>query len=147
MLRLVCGGTDRLNEEHLMAHPFLSDDWFTAAKAIREESGEIGPPGGNDIKLNVTVVDGPAGSTEVHLANGVFDKGHVEGAPTKATVPYDVARQLFVDGNPQAAMQAFMNGQLKIEGDISKIMAVQGAAMSPSPEQQQLQQRLRDITA
>ena len=58
-----------------------------------------------------------------------------------------MARQLFVDGNPQAAMQAFMNGQLRIEGDISKIMAVQGAAMSPSPEQQQLQQRLREITA
>jgi hypothetical protein len=62
-------------------------------------------------------------------------------------VPYDVARQLFVDGNPQAAMQAFMNGQLRIEGDISKIMAMQGAAMNPNPEQRHLQERLRDITA
>ena len=130
-----------------MPYPFLSDDWFTAAKAIREEAGDIGPPGGDDIKLNVTVVEGPMGETEVHLADGVFDRGHVEDAPTKATVPYDVARQLFVDGNPQAAMQAFMNGQLRIEGDISKIMAVQGAAMSPSPEQRQLQERLREITA
>ena len=130
-----------------MPYPFLSDDWLTAAKAIREEAGDIGPPGGEDIKLNVTVVEGPMGDTEIHLANGVFDRGHVDDAPTKATVPYDVARQLYVDGNPQAAMQAFMNGQLRIEGDISKIMAVQGAAMSPSPEQQQLQQRLREITA
>jgi hypothetical protein len=130
-----------------MPYPFLSDDWFTAAKAIREEAGEIGPPGGNDITLNVTVVEGPMGDLEMHLANGQFDQGHVDGAPTKATVPFDVARQLFVDGNPQAAMQAFMNGQLRIEGDISKIMAVQGAAMSPSPEQRQLQDRLRDITA
>ncbi len=130
-----------------MPYAFLSDDWFTAAKAIREEAGDIGPPGGDDIKLNVTVVEGPMGETEVHLADGVFDRGHVEDAPTKATVPYDVARQLFVDGNPQAAMQAFMNGQLRIEGDISKIMAVQGAAMTPSPEQRQLQERLREITA
>ena len=130
-----------------MPYPFLSDDWFTAAKAVREEAGDIGPPGGDDIRLNVTVVEGPMGDTEVHLANGVFDRGHVEDAPTRATVPYDVARQLFVDGNPQAAMQAFMNGQLRIEGDISKIMAVQGAAMSPSPEQRQLQERLREITA
>ena len=130
-----------------MPYPFLSDDWFTAAKAIREEAGDIGPPGGEDIRLNVTVVEGPMGDTDVHLANGVFDRGHVEDAPTRATVPYDVARQLFVDGNPQAAMQAFMNGQLRIEGDISKIMAVQGAAMSPSPEQRQLQERLREITA
>ena len=130
-----------------MAYPFLSDEWFVAAKAIRDEVGDIGPPGGEEIRLNVTVVDGPAGDTEVHLAEGVFDRGHVENAPTKATVPYDVARQLFVDGNPQAAMQAFMNGQLRIEGDISKLMMVQGAAMSPSPEQLQLQQRLREITA
>ena len=130
-----------------MAHPFLSDEWFTAAKAIRDEAGDIGPPGGDDIRLNVTVVEGPAGNTDIHLADGVFDKGHVDDAPTKATVPYDVARQLFVDGNPQAAMQAFMSGQLKIEGDISKLMAMQGAAMSPSPEQQHLQQRLREITA
>jgi hypothetical protein len=130
-----------------MAYPFLSDDWFTAARVIRDEAGDIGPPGGNDIKLNVTVVEGPMGDTDMHLAGGVFDRGHLDDAPTKATVPYDVARQLFVDGNPQAAMQAFMNGQLRIEGDISKIMAVQGAAMSPSPEQQQLQQKLRDITA
>jgi len=130
-----------------MAHEFLSDEWFTAAKAIRDEAGDIGPPGGEEIRLNVTVVDGPAGDTQVHLADGVFDRGHVENAPTKATVPYDVARQLFVDGNPQAAMQAFMNGQLRIEGDISKLMMVQGAAMNPSPQQLQLQQRLREITA
>lgn len=130
-----------------MPYPFLSDDWFLAAKAIREEAGDIGPPGGNDIKLNVTVVEGPMGETQVHLADGVFDRGHVDDAPTKATVPYDVARQLFVDGNPQAAMQAFMNGQLRIEGDISKLMAVQGAAMSPSAEQRQLQEKLREITA
>ena len=130
-----------------MPYPFLSDDWFTAARVIREEAGEIGPPGGNEITLNVTVVEGPMGDTEMHLANGQFDRGHVDDAPTKATVPYDVARQLFVDGNPQAAMQAFMNGQLRIEGDISKIMAVQGAAMSPSADQLKLQERLREITA
>jgi hypothetical protein len=130
-----------------MPYPFLSDDWFIAAKAIRDEAGDIGPPGGNEITLNVTVVEAPMGDTEMHLANGAFDRGHVDNAPTKATVPYDVARQLFVDGNPQAAMQAFMNGQLRIEGDISKIMAVQGAAMSPSPEQLHLQERLREITS
>src|SRR5581483_21684 len=78
-------------EEGFMPYPFLSDEWFDAAKAIREDAGDIGPPGGNDIRLNVTVVEGPMGDTQVHLANGVFDRGHVEDAPTKATVPYDVA--------------------------------------------------------
>ena len=60
-----------------MAHPFLSQDWFTAAKQIREEAGEIGPPGGEQITLNVTVTGGPDGDTEIHLHKGAFDRGHV----------------------------------------------------------------------
>ena len=83
----------------------------------------------------------------MHLAGGVFDRGHVDDAPTKATVPYDVARQVFVDGSPQAAMQAFMEGQLRIEGDMSRLMMVQSAAMTPTPKQIELQRQLRDITA
>jgi len=130
-----------------MAHPFLSEEWFREARRIREEAGDIGPPGGNDIRLNVTVTGAPGGDQEVHLADGVFDRGHVDDAPTRATVPYDVARQVFVDGNPQAAMQAFMEGQLRIEGDMSRLMMVQSAAMTPSAEQIKLQQQLRDITS
>jgi len=130
-----------------MAHPFLSDEWFHEAKRIRDEAGDIGPPGGSDIMLNITVTGAPGGDQDVHLAGGVFDRGHVDDAPTKATVPYDVARQVFVDGNPQAAMQAFMEGQLRIEGDMSRLMMVQSAAMTPTPKQIELQQQLRDITA
>jgi hypothetical protein len=130
-----------------MAHPFLSDEWFQEARRIRDEAGDIGPPGGNDIRLNITVTGAPGGDQEVHLADGAFDRGHVDDAPTKATVPYDVARQVFVDGNPQAAMQAFMEGQLRIEGDMSRLMMVQSAAMTPTQEQIKLQQQLRDITA
>ena len=84
---------------------------------------------------------------ELHLADGKFDRGHVPDAPTKATVPYAVARQLFVDGDQQAAMQAFMGGQLKVEGDISKLMMMQSAALAPNPAQLELQRKLREITA
>ena len=52
---------------------------------------------------------------------------------------------MFVDGNPQAAMQAFMSGQIKIEGDMTKIMAMQAAP--PNPAQQELAEKLKGITA
>jgi len=130
-----------------MPHSFLSDDWFTAAKQIRDEAGDISPPGGDEITLNVTVTGAPDGDMELHLADGKFDRGHVPDAPTKATVPYAVARQLFVDGDQQAAMQAFMGGQLKVEGDISKLMMMQSAALAPNPAQLELQRKLREITA
>ena len=71
--------------------------------------------------------------------------GLADAAPMKLTVPYDTAKGMFIDGNQQAAMQAFMSGQIKVEGDMSKLMAMQGAG-GPSPEQQAFQEKLKAIT-
>ena len=53
------------------------------------------------------------------------------------TVDYVTARALLVEGNPQAAMSAFMAGKIRVDGDLAKLMAVQGASPdaepSPSP--------------
>jgi putative sterol carrier protein len=53
---------------------------------------------------------------------------------------------MFIDGNQQAGMQAFMSGQIKVEGDMTKLMAMQ-AGGPPSEEQQAFQAKLRDMTA
>ena len=94
--------------------------------------------------MNVVVTGGPEGDREVHLANGSFGVGLLADAPTKMTVPFDVAKQVFIDGNQQAAMQAFMAGQIKVEGDMTKLMAMQSGA--PSAGQQQMAERLKQIT-
>ena len=39
---------------------------------------------------------------------------------------------LLVEGNPQAGIQAFMQGKIRVEGDIAKLMALQSA--SPGPD-------------
>jgi putative sterol carrier protein len=62
------------------------------------------------------------------------------------TVPFDVAKAMLIEGTPQAAMQAFMSGQIKVEGDMSKLMAMQSAG-GPSPEQTAFQEKLKAITA
>ena len=130
-----------------MSYTFLSDQWLTEAAKIRDELGVGGEsataPAGN-IKLNVVVTGGPEGDREVHLANGNFGVGLLSDAPTKMTVPFDVAKQVFIDGNQQAAMQAFMAGQIKVEGDMTKLMAMQSGA--PSAGQQQMAERLKGIT-
>ncbi|MFP5327706.1 MAG: SCP2 sterol-binding domain-containing protein, partial [Acidimicrobiia bacterium] len=122
-----------------MAYNFLSDDWFDAVQGLRDEAPE--PPAAmKDLTLNVVVKGGPDGDREVHLSGGQFERGFAGGAPTKLTVPYDVAKSLFVEGNPQVAMQAFMSGQIKVEGDMSKLMAMQAGGMAaPSPEQKAFQ--------
>ena len=127
-----------------MAHPFLSDDWFAEVDKLRADAPE--PPAAlKDLTVNLVVAGGPDGDKELHMAAGQFEQGLADGAPTKLTVPYDVAKSMFIDGNQQAAMQAFMSGQIKVEGDMTKLMAMQGGA--PSPEQQAFTERLKGITA
>jgi hypothetical protein len=128
-----------------MPHAFLSDDWYDAFDSIR---GQAPAPATSmaDVTINVVVTGGPDGERELHMAGGQFERGLAEGAPTKLTVPYDVARSLFIKGDSQAAMQAFMSGQIKVEGDMSRLMAMQGGNMAPSPEQTAFQQKLHEIT-
>jgi len=124
---------------------FLSSAWFDEVEKLRAEQ----PPADasmSDLTLNIVVTGGPEGDAEVHVKNGNFERGLVDGAPTKLTVPYDVAKAIFIEGNQQAGMQAFMSGQIKVEGDMSKLMAMQGGG-APSAEQQAFQQKLREITA
>ena len=127
-----------------MAQPFLTDAWFDEVEKLRSEAPEPAAQM-RDLKLNIVVTGGPDGERDIHLDAGQFERGHVDGAPTKLTVPYDVAKAIFIDGNPQAGMQAFMSGQIKVEGDMSKVMAMQ--SMSPSPEQQAFQEKLKALTA
>ena len=123
---------------------FLSDEWFAAAKKLADEAGADAGQAG-DLTLNIVVTGGPSGDKEIHMANGEFAQGLVDGAPTKMTVPYDVAKSVFIEGNQQAGMQAFMQGQIKVEGDMSKLMAMQ--TQQPSAGQAELQAKLKEITA
>lgn len=126
-----------------MPHPFLSSSWFDEVEKLRAEAPET-TGAAADLTINIVVTGGPDGDVEVHVKGGQFDKGLVDGAPTKLTVPYSVAKAIFIEGNQQAGMQAFMSGQIKVEGDMTKLMAMQGGA--PTPEQQAFQQKLKDIT-
>ncbi len=127
-----------------MTHAFLSEDWYTAVEALAADAPE--PPAAMaDLSVNLTVTEAPDGVADANLTAGAFGRGHVDGAPTKITVPYDVAKAMLIEGNPQAAMQAFMSGQIKVEGDMTKLMAMQ--SMGSSPEQEAFQQKIQDMTA
>jgi hypothetical protein len=128
-----------------MSHVFLSDDWFDAVEGLRDEQPEA-PAALKDLVINIVVAGGPDGDREIHMAGGQFERGLADGAPTKLTVPFDVAKAMFIDGNQQAGMQAFMSGQIKVEGDMSRLMAMQ-AAGGPTPEQIALQEKLKALTA
>jgi hypothetical protein len=129
-----------------VSHPFLSDEWFDAVEELRSEAPEP-TDAMKSLTLNIVVAGGPDGDKEIHMAAGQFDKGLVDDAPTKLTVPYDVAKAIFIEGNQQAGMQAFMSGQIRVEGDMSKLMAMQAGAGAATPEQAAFQQKLKDLTS
>ena len=129
-----------------MPNPFLSDAWLEDVKKIAEEAGGGGmmPP---TAEINMVVTGGPEGDKELHVANGDFNLGLLEGAPTKLTLPYDVAKDMFINGNQQAAMQAFMSGKIKVEGDMTKLMAMQGAANPDPAAAEALQKKILEVTS
>ena len=131
-------------------YPFLSPEWMEEARKIREEFKGKGGAAPAPMKMNQVITEVPFGSgtldTHIDTTGGEMqmDEGHIEGAEVKLTVPYSVAKALFVDNNPQVAMQAFMSGQIKVEGDMTKLMAMQGGA--PDPAAAELAAKIAEIT-
>jgi hypothetical protein len=124
-------------------HPFLSDAWLDEVQKLAAEAGGGIMPSG--VQLNMVVTGSPEGDKELHVSDGAFGPGLVD-APTKLTVPYDVARSMFIKGDQAAAMQAFMSGQIKVEGDMTKLMAMQGQSAGGA-DAEAMQAKLREITA
>ena len=125
---------------------FLSDAWFAEFDRLRAEAGEIPVPEMvKTILIDITVSGHPEGDKQIHLAGGEVKRGHAETAPTRLKLPYEVAKALFVDNDGNAAMQAFMSGQIQVEGDMTVMMQMQ-AAGPPSPEQQALASKVKAMT-
>jgi hypothetical protein len=128
-----------------MPHTFLSDEWLATLRQIAAEA----EPGGvmpSDIEINMVVIGGPDGDRELHVADGSLSAGLVDRYPTKVTLPYTVAKKMFVNSDQAAGMQAFMSGQIKVEGDMSRLMAMQ-AQNGGGTGGSAMQERLRAITA
>ncbi len=133
-----------------MPYPFLSDEWIEQAHAIRTEYPSGAPTLGQPVRMNLIVTDLPFSDDSLlaHLDTTAgdldIDKGHVDGADLTVTVDYSTAKAILVDRNPQAGMQAFMAGKVRVEGDMAKLMAIQ--AVPPAGGADEMADRLREIT-
>ena len=128
-----------------MGHVFLSDGWFDETEKLRAELNPPVPDAVKGLVINLVVKDGPDGDIEAKLEAGRFVKGQASDAPTKLTLAYDLARKMFIDQDQQASMQAFMSGQIQVEGDMTKLMAMQ-AGGPPSEEAEKLQAGIQAMT-
>jgi hypothetical protein len=124
----------------------MSNAWFDSIVKIRDEIGEIPlNEATKDIVINLVVTAGPDGDQEMHMKAGSFDRGLAEHAQTKLTIPYEVARSLFVERDPQIAVQAFMSGEIKVEGDVGTLIKMQ-LPKEDTPQSRKLKDRIKEIT-
>ncbi|HEY0255039.1 MAG TPA: SCP2 sterol-binding domain-containing protein, partial [Kofleriaceae bacterium] len=112
---------------------FLSDGWFAEVQKLIAGAGDLNLPAPmKNVKVNVTIKRA-SGDVPVFLQDGVVAQGHRDGADATITLDEDLARKLFVEADAAAGVQAFMLGQLTIEGDLGKVVAMQTA--DPSTQQ------------
>ena len=131
-------------------YPFLSEEWILEVRKIGEEfAGGTAPPA-HAVKMNQIITDVPfgEGTINAHMDTSSgemqMDMGHIDSPDVTVTLDYDTAKAIFVEGNPQAGMQAFMAGKVKVQGDMTKLMAMQAAP--PDARAQELSKKIRDIT-
>ena len=129
-----------------MAEVFLSDGWFTQAAKIQNDVNPPVPAAIKDLKINMQVTGAPSGEVSFRMEAGKLVKGHAADAPTKLVIPFDTARAMLIDQNQQAVMSAFMSGQIRVEGDMAKLMQMQMAG-PPSPEAQKVSQLIKEMTS
>jgi len=132
-------------------HPFLSPEWMDDARKVREEYKGKTPPIPHQVRMNQVITEVPFGDgtlqSHMDTTSGelVMEEGHLDEVDLTVTLDYETAKAIFVEGNPQAGMQAFMAGKIKVQGDMTKLMAMQQSA--PDPTAVEIQQRIQQITA
>lgn len=135
-----------------MAHPFLSDEWMTAAREIRARYADDAPDIEVELRINIGVFDVPFrdGEVEAHLDTSSgrveMELGHLDDPDVTVTTDYETAKALFVFQDPAIAMQAFMNGKVKVVGDMMKLMAMQPAIQGADETAEQVADEIKQIT-
>jgi hypothetical protein len=127
------------------------------------------------VRVNLIVAEAPfsAAALDAHVDTSSgrlnIDTGHLANPDVTVSMAYSTARSLFVQGDIQAVMQAFLGGRIKVDGDLSKLLDPQSgiwpttAAPSPiglggpseagqrdlgfpKPDAEQIARRLQEIT-
>jgi putative sterol carrier protein len=135
-------------------HPFLSDDWLVEARRMGDEYADQLDAGEYLIKMNQVITEVPFGDGTLHThidsSSGTMEieTGHLEAPDVTVTLDYETARSVFIEGNRDAGMQAFMAGKVVVQGDMTKLLlAMQQDQVTPDPRAAELHKRIQEITA
>lgn len=134
-------------------HQFLSDEWFEAAHDLRERYADRLPEPVVDVRINQVITDVPFGEGTVHAyidtsaGTTSIELGALDDPDAVVTTDYETARIMLVVQDPAAAMQAFLEGRVRVQGDMMKLMAMQAQSVQGDQDvAAELAEELRAIT-
>jgi len=113
-------------------YPFLSDQWVAEARQIYAQAEAAGAlsrdPSPVLVRVNLVVTDVPfpAGVIDAHVDTSsgrvTIDTGHLSEPDVTVSLDYPTARALFVAGDAQSVLSAFLSGRIKVDGDLTKLL-------------------------
>lgn len=139
--------------EPVATYPFLSDEWIAEARALRERYAEDVPPPPVPVRLNVVVVDIPhrdedlQGHIDSSKGQTIIEQGHLDEPDLTITIDYGTAKAAFVTRDQQAVMQSFLTGKILVDGDASKLLALQAGPPEVDPVAIEIYEQMQAFTA
>ena len=123
---------------------FLTDEWFSEVDRLTAEAGDLNlPPALANTKINLKITNTANGDVNAALENGVLKKGETD-ATTTINIDQETLKAIALKGDMNEAMNAFMSGKIRSDGDMGQVMALQTA--KPSVEQKDLFKKIYAMT-
>ena len=137
----------------MASYPFLSPEWIQAARELRTTYADRIPEPVVPARINVVVTDiphGPVAEMNGHIdtteGQTIIEDGHLDRPDLTVTVDYETAKAAFVTRNQEALMRAFFEGRILVEGDVSRLMALQSAPTEIDPVLVEMYRELNKLT-
>jgi putative sterol carrier protein len=123
---------------------WLSQEWFDETKKMADSQPER--PGAS-AKMQYVVSGGPDGDVKYYwvLDNGKLIEsqlGELSDAEVTMTMTYDDAMK--IQKGELDANAAFMQGRIKVSGNMAKLMALM--PLTNAPEYKELQKQIQEVT-
>ena len=121
----------------------LTQEWFDKVDELTNKAGDLNlPPAIKNMSINLQVTDSDNQQVDAAFYDGTIHQGSKDGALTTLKLDADTLKAIFLDRDMNRAMEAFMSGKIRVEGDMGQLMSIQTA--KTSAEQKQL---FKDILA